>query len=83
MRREAFEFEGRNLEVVATELNGSWTVTVCESGHTVGRMQYSVTSEIVTDAALASNATDIIQDLMQTARRDVEEGRAALNDPFN
>lgn len=83
MRREAFEFESRNLEVVANEQNGVWTITVCEGGHTVGRMQYSVTSETAMDAAVASNATDIVLDLMQTARRDVEEGRVALNDPFN
>jgi hypothetical protein len=83
MRRAAFEFDGRHLEVVATERNGIWTVIVCESGHTVGRMQYSVTSETAMDAAVATNATDIVLDLMQTARRDVEEGRVALNDPFN
>ncbi len=82
MRREPFEFEGRNLEVVATEREGVWTVTVCEGGHTVGRMEYSVTSDTAMDAAVAANATDIVLELMQTARRDVEEGRAALNDPL-
>lgn len=80
MRREQFEFEGRNLEVVATEQDGVWTVTVCEGGHTVGRMEYRVASEIAMDAAVAANPTDIVLELMQTARCDVEEGRAGLND---
>lgn len=79
MRKEEFKFRGRNLEVVALETNGVWTVTVCEDGHTVGRMEYRTTSETVSDAAHASNGVDLVQEMMRIARRDVEEDNVGLN----
>lgn len=81
MRKEEFTFGERNLEVVALEREGVWTVTVCENGHTVGRMEYRTTSETVLDAAHASTSVDLVQEMMKIARRDVEEDIVGLNPP--
>ena len=81
MRKEEFKFEGRNLEVIALETDGVWTVTVREDGHTVGRMEYRTTNETVSAAAHASNRVDLVQEMMRIARRDVEEDNVGLNPP--
>lgn len=79
MRIESFEFKGRKLDVIAVEADGRWTVTIREKGHTVGRVEYSATSETVEDAAAASNAIDLVGEIMKIARRDVLDDIAGLH----
>ena len=79
MRTESFEFKGRKLDVVAVESDGRWTVTIREKGHTVGRVEYSATSETVGDAAAAGYAVDLVGEMMKIARRDVLDDIAGLN----
>lgn len=79
MRTESFEFKGRELDVIATEADGNWVVTIHENGHTVGRMEYRATAETVDDAATAINAVDLVGEMTKIARRDVLDDIVGLN----
>lgn len=75
---KAFTFAGRSLVVKAAPVGDGWTVRVFEDDEPVHPLVYGVTYETITDAAAMSIPGDLVEQLMQLAQDDVEQGRVRL-----
>ncbi len=74
-----FTFEGRKLTVKAEPLHDGWKVSVLENGEPAHGFAYSVSHEILQDAALTAVPGNMVEQLMDIAQSDIEEGRVKLS----
>lgn len=73
-----FSHEGRNLEVRAVLAQDAWRVRVYEGDRPVTGVVYSVSYETQVGASLQSVPGDLVDELMNIAQSDVEQGRVQL-----
>lgn len=73
-----FSHDGRELEVRAVPAQDGWTVRVYENGRVVTGVTYSVSYETQIDASLQGLPVDLLDDLMNVAQTDIEQGRVRL-----
>ena len=73
-----FSHDGRELEVRAVPAQDGGTVRVYENGRVVTGVTYSVSYETQIDASLQGLPVDLLDDLMNVAQTDIEQGRVRL-----
>lgn len=80
IRTKDFTFQGRKLTVKAAPFPEGWKVSVFENGEPAHGFSYSVSHEIVQDAAVMAIPENMVDHLMDIAQKDIEQGRVSLLD---
>lgn len=78
MRSRRFQYEGKELEVRATQTEVGWQVRVLENGKLATGVIYSVSWDVAIDARTQQPPTDLVEELMKNAQASVERGTDKL-----
>lgn len=77
IRVERFSFHGRSLEIRAEQGDRQWRIRVLENGLPATDVSYTVSYE-TEYAWRESKHTDVVNELMTLAQRDINEGIVKL-----
>jgi hypothetical protein len=78
IKKSAFEYEGRSLEVRAAALDNEFKVRVFEGDRPVTKAVYSVAIETAFDAKMSGFPLELVDALMSLAEQDVLDGKVGV-----